>query len=95
MLRFQRAFLGWLFVYMLIGRGMQGDGGFFARTVDRIDSPRLLWTFLNIPLQFLLTLAVMYCASCKQRRVLTAGIWIASCNGILIAGHITLSVITA
>jgi len=92
---YQRAFLGWLFVYMLLGRWLQGEGGFFGRTADRVDSPWLLWTFLNIPLQFLLTLAVMYCAASKRERVQTAGIWIGSCNGILVIGHIVLSVITA
>ncbi len=48
-----RAFLAWLFVYMTL----QGQDGFFARTVDRIEALWVKLIFLNIPLQILLTLA--------------------------------------
>jgi len=91
----QRFFLGWLFVYMLIGRFAQGEGGFFGRTADRVDSPWLQWLFLNIPLQFLLTLVVMSCASSARPGLLKAGIWVGVCNGILVVGHVILSVVTA
>jgi len=92
---FQRAFLGWLFIYMWSGRDSQGEGGFFGRTVDHIVDPWLQWSFLNIPLQFLLTLVVMFCAASDRPSAQRAGIWVGACTGVLIIGHIVLSVITA
>ena len=53
-----RAFLAWLFVYMVL----QDQDGFFARTVDRVDLTWVKLLFLNVPLQILLTLVITVCA---------------------------------
>ncbi len=86
-----RTFLGWLFVYSVL----QGQDGFFARTVDRIDAVWVELLFLNIPLQILLTLVIMVCAGSERPAVLRAGLWVGALNGILVLGHIVLSVATA
>ncbi len=86
-----RAFLVWLLVYLM----KQGQDGFFARTVDRIDAPWVQLIFLNLPLQILLTLATSSCASSDRPAVLKTGLWIGGLNAILILVHIVLSVLTA
>ena len=84
-----RAFLAWLLVYMV-----QGQDGFFARTVDRIDATWVKLLFLNIPLQILLTLVITVCAGSERPAVLKTGIWVGVVNGVLVLGHIVLSVAT-
>lgn len=86
-----RAFLAWLFVYLV----QQGQDGFLARTVDRIDALWVKLTLLNPPLQVLLTLATSACAGSERPTVLRLGLWVAGLNGLLILVHIALSVATA
>jgi hypothetical protein len=86
-----RAFYGWIFVYMVL----QGQDGFFARTVDRIDVEWIKWLFLNIPLQIFLALLTSICNGTKRPVILKMGLLIGILNCILILVHIILSVVTA
>jgi hypothetical protein len=86
-----RAFLIWLLVYLM----KQGQDGFFARTVDRIDALWVKLIFLNLPLQILLALVTSSCASSERPAVLKTGLWLGGLNAILILVHIVLSVLTA
>lgn len=85
------AFLAWLFVYMVL----QGQDGFFARTVDCIDALWVKLLFLNIPLQILLTLVTTVCARSERQTVLRTGLWVGALNVVLVLVHILLSVATA
>ena len=86
-----RAFLAWIFVYLLV----QGQDGFFARTVDRIEALWVKLIFLNIPVQVLLTLAANVCAGSERPAALRVGLCLAALNALLISVHIILSVATA
>ncbi|MHC5209904.1 MAG: hypothetical protein ACYTG2_04205 [Planctomycetota bacterium] len=86
-----RAFIAWLFVYMVL----QGQDGYFARTVDRISAGWVTLLFLNIPLQILLTLVTSGCAGSERPAVLRMGLWVGATNGVFILVHIILSVATA
>ncbi len=89
--RMSTFFLAWAFVYLVL----QGQDGFFARTVDEID---VLWVqllFLNLPLQLVLALAVGGAALSNRERVQSVGLWVAGLNTILIAGHVVLSIATS
>ena len=85
-----RAFLAWLFIYM----ALQGQDGFFARTLDRIESLWVELIFLNIPLQILLSFACAVCAGSRRPAVLKIGLWAGALNLVLILVHIILSVAT-
>ena len=52
LLGFLRGFLIWFVVYMVL----QGQDGFFAVTVDRVQSVWVKLIFLNIPVQLILTI---------------------------------------
>jgi len=86
-----RAFLAWLLLYLW----KQGTDGFFARTVDQIESGWIKLVFLNIPLQILLALVTAACASSEKRAALSAGVWVGALNGTLVLVHVILSVATA
>ena len=86
-----RAFLAWFLVYLVL----QGQDGYFAITVDRVESLWVKLTFLNVPLQLALSLAAIACASSARPRALRTGLALAALNGLLIAGHVALSVATA
>ena len=86
-----RAFLAWILVYMVL----QGQDGFFARTVDRIDALWIKLLFLNVPLQILLTLVTTISAGSERPVILKVGLWTGALNGVLILVHIILSVATA
>ena len=86
-----RAFLAWLVVYLVF----QGQDGFFARTVDRIDANWIKLLFLNIPLQIFLTLVTSGCAYSERPPALKMGLWVGALNVVLILVHIVLSVGTA
>jgi hypothetical protein len=81
----------WAFVYLVL----QGRDGFFAVTVDRIESPWLASTFLNIPLQLALAFVVGACATAGTPRALRVGLWVGGIDLALVVGHFILSVLTA
>jgi len=84
-------FVAWLFVYTVL----QGQDGFFARTVDRVEPWWVRLVFLNIPLQILLTLVTTACARSPRPAVLNVGVWVGALNSVLVVVHIILSVATA
>jgi hypothetical protein len=86
-----RGSLAWLFLYLVL----QGPDGFFARTVDRIDASWVGFSFLNIPLQLLLTVGTVGCAASERPLVRKVGVGIGALNATLILGHVLLSVATA
>ena len=86
-----RGFLGWLFVYTVL----QGPDGYFSTTVDRIDADWVKFTFLNIPLQILLTFVTAACAGSERPAVTKVGLAFGALNGVLVLVHIILSVATA
>ncbi|MAB79999.1 MAG: hypothetical protein CMJ89_11660 [Planctomycetes bacterium] len=86
-----RAALAWFAVYLW----KQGQDGFFARTVDRVDADWVKFVFLNIPLQIVLTFAAASCARSKRAGVVRIGLGAGALNVVLILGHIAFSVSTA
>ena len=84
-------FFAWIFVYMFV----QGNNGFFARTVDVIDATWVKLVFLNIPLHLLLLGVMSVCASYDRPAVVKAGLWAGALNAVLVLGHVILSVATA
>ena len=92
LLGFVRGFLVWFFVYMFL----QGQDGFFAVTIDRVQATWVKLLFLNIPVQLILTIIASYGLAKGQSPARTRfGLAIAIVNAVLIVGHIGLSVMTA
>jgi hypothetical protein len=90
-LRLSLFFLGWAVLYLFL----QGQDGFFARTVEQVDGAWLRWTVLNVPLHLALTVVVLGCAAARRRWIQRAGVAVASANAGLILAHIVLSFATA
>ena len=92
LLGFLRAFLVWFVVYIFL----QGQDGFFAVTVDNVQSVSLKLIFLNIPIQLILTIIASFGLS-KGHSPARArfGLAIALVNSVSILGHIGLSIFTA
>jgi succinate dehydrogenase hydrophobic anchor subunit len=87
-----RGFLVWFVVYMLL----QGQDGFFAVTIDRVQSTWLQLLFLNIPVQLILTIIASFGLTKGQSPARTRfALAIAIVNAVLIVGHIGLSMMTA
>ena len=87
-----RGSLVWFVVYMLL----QGQDGFFAITVDRVQSAWVKLIFLNIPVQLILTIIASYGLTKGQSPAKTRfGLVIAMVNSLLIVAHIVLSIMTA
>ncbi len=83
-----RAVLGWFFLYMIL----QGQDGFFARTIDRVEPSWLQLVFLNIPLQAFLALLSASLYSPDMPRASRLALVLASVNCALVLGHVVLSV---
>ena len=89
--RVAKLYASWLVVYLV----SQGTNGFFAITVDRVDSDLIKFTFLNVPIHLILTALLFACLTTKttaRRRIGAVLAWI---NGVLILGHIIISCVTA
>ncbi len=87
-----RGFLVWFVLYMLL----QGQDGFFAITVDRVQSAWVKIIFLNIPVQLILTIIASYGLTKGKSPVRTRfGLVIAIVNSLLIMVHVVLSIMTA
>ncbi len=92
LLGFLRGFLIWFVVYMVL----QGQDGFFAVTVDRVQSVWVKLIFLNIPVQLILTIIASFGLTQGKSPARTRfGLAVAIVNAILIIVHIGLSVLTA
>ena len=92
LLGFVRGFLVWFVVYMFL----QGQNGFFAVTIDRVQSTWVQLLFLNIPVQLILTIIASFGLTKGQSPAMTRfGLAIAIVNAVLIVGHIGLSMMTA
>ncbi|MDE0936890.1 MAG: hypothetical protein OSA89_13310 [Mariniblastus sp.] len=92
LLGFVQGFLVWFLVYIFL----QGDDGFFAVTVDRVQSTWVQLIFLNIPVQLILTIIASYGLTKGQSPARTRfGLGVAIVNAVLIIVHIGLSVMTA
>ena len=92
LLGFLRAFLVWFVVYMVL----QGQDGFFAITVDRVQSVWLKLIFLNIPIQLILTIIASFgLTKGHSPATVRFGLAIAIVNSVSILGHIGLSIFTA
>lgn len=85
-----RASMVWFIVYLLV----QGQDGFFARTVDQVPFWMAL-VFLNIPLQLLLAVGASVCVGSRPVAVQRVGIILAFANATLILTHVVLSIWTA
>jgi hypothetical protein len=92
LLGFVRGFLAWFVVYMLL----QGQDGFFAVTIDRVQSTWVSLLFLNIPVQLILTIIASYGLTKGPSPARTRfGLAVAIVNAVLIIVHIGLSMMTA
>jgi len=92
LLGFVRGFLVWFVVYMVL----QGQDGFFAVTIDRVQSTWEKLLFLNIPVQLILTINASYGLTKGLSPARTRfGLAIAMINAVLIIVHIGLSMMTA
>ena len=92
LLRFVQGFLVWFLVYIFL----QGQDGFFAVTVERVQSTWVQLIFLNIPVQLILTIIASYGLTKGQSPARTRfGLGVAIVNAVLIIVHIGLSVMTA
>ena len=86
-----RVALAWLGFYLL----EQGINGFFARTVDAIDTPWVKFIFLNLPLQILLATLTLVASRSTRAGALKVGLFLGTLNGVLILVHIVLSIASA
>lgn len=92
LLWFMRGFLAWFVVYM----SLQGMNGFFASTVDRVQTTWVQLVFLNIPLQlFLAFIASWGLTKNRSPSITRFALAVAVVNALLIVVHIGLSVMTA
>ena len=92
LLGFVRGFLVWFVVYMFL----QGQDGFFAVTIERVQSTWMKLLFLNIPVQLILTIIASFGLTKGQLPARTRfGLAIAIVNAVLIIVHIGLSMMTA
>lgn len=92
LLGFVRGFLVWFVVYMFL----QGNDGFFAVTIDRVQSTWVKLLFLNIPVQLVLTIIASYGLTKGRSPARTRiGLAVAIVNTVLIIVHIGLSLMTA
>ena len=92
LLGFVRGFLVWLVVYMFL----QEQDGFFAVTIERVQSTWMKLLFLNIPVQLILTIISSFGLTKGQSPARTRfGLAIAIVNAVLIIVHIGLSMMTA
>jgi hypothetical protein len=89
--RLLQFFLVWLLIYMVV----QGQNGALAQTVDAVDARWVRLTFLNIPLQMLLTLLTAVGASSRSAPTRGLGWAAALLNLVLVVGHVVLSAMTA
>ncbi len=85
------SFLAWAFIYLVL----QGQNGFFAITVDRVDSVLVKLTVLNFPLHLALMLAVFGCAGARSQRFQNLGLALGAVNTLLILSHVVISTVTA
>jgi hypothetical protein len=83
--------LVWAFVYLVV----QDENGYFARTVEQVESPWLQMTALNVPLHLTLTVVMFLCSASRDRLALKAGLVLGVVNVALIAAHVVLSIATA
>ena len=81
----------WLVGYLIL----QGQDGFFAITVDRVDSLWLKLTVLNIPLQLVLMLGAGLCGQGLSVRAVRVGSALATLALLLAGAHVALSFATA
>jgi hypothetical protein len=81
----------WAFVYLVL----QDENGYFARTVEQVESPWLQLTALNVPLHLALTVVMALCSASRHRLALKAGLVLGVVNVTLIAAHVVLSIATA
>ena len=89
---FVRGFLVWFVVYMFL----QGQDGFFAVTIERVQSTWMKLLFLNIPVQLILTIIASFGLTKGHSPTRTRfGLAIAIVNAVLIIVHIGLSTMTA
>ena len=87
-----RAFMVWIFIYIFF----QGQNGFFAVTVERVESAWIRFVILNIPLQLALAIVASWGLTDKASvAAVRFGLVIAIINTVLILAHITVSVATA
>ena len=87
-----RGFLVWFVLYMFL----QGQDGYFAITVDRVQSAWVKLIFLNIPVQLILTIIASYGLTKGESPARTRfGLVIAIVNSLLIMVHVVLSIMTA
>jgi hypothetical protein len=89
--RVAKLYASWLVVYLV----SQGTNGFFAITVDRVDSDLIKLTFLNAPVHLVLTALLFACLPTKTTARRRIGAVLAGINGVLIVGHIIISCVTA
>ncbi len=87
----------WLIVIPLVFFATQllvgGDDGVFAMTTERVMSPLLRWTVLNMPLQLVLAAVTALLAqrSATRRSAYVVGVL----NVALVAGHVIMLFATA
>ncbi len=86
-----RAFMVWIFFYIFF----QGQNGFFAVTLDRVESAWIRFVILNIPLHIALALVSSWGLENKASvAAVRFGLIVAIINTILILAHIAVSVAT-
>ena len=91
LLGFVRGFLVWFVVYMFL----QGQDGFFAVTIERVQSTWMKLLLLNIPVQLILTIIASFGLTKGPSPARTRfALAIAIVNAVLIIVHIGLSMVT-
>lgn len=87
-----RAFMVWILFYIFY----QGQDGFFAVTVDRVQTTWLKLVFLNIPLQLVLAIIASWgLTDSASVRTVRFGLAVATVNTVLIVAHIAISIATS
>lgn len=84
-------FAGWFCVYLLL----QGQNGFFARTVERVHAEWLALLFLNVPLQIALAFVTWIGGSLGRTSGLRLALGAGALNTALITIHVISSFATA
>lgn len=87
-----RALMVWVLAYIFV----QGQDGFFAVTLERVEPFWVQFVFLNIPLQIALAVIASWGLTDKAgSRAVRFGLVVATIDTLLVLAHIVISAATA
>lgn len=92
-----RLWLAWFVLYMVTGAvaTQRHRTSFLAATVEKVESRWLALVFLNLPLQIVIILVALLCASSASGVASRVALMLAWTATGLVLGHVALSILHA